>query len=160
MVGIAVPTIDWSSEDRNMLAMSAPKMSQTVRWVRTMSGLSLVVGAAVDMRGTSFGSCGWGGGKTSAVVDEVAQVGDGVGQVLVRDAAAAGGLPAAQGRAGQHHEHHAGDLDARVVLGGAAAARDQGRDGALVVGHPRDELGEQPGLGARELVRDREPVGA
>ena len=37
-----------------MLAMSAPKMSQTVRGVRTTSGLSLVVGAAVVMRGSSF----------------------------------------------------------------------------------------------------------
>ena len=41
IVGIAVPTIDWSSEDMNMLASSAPKISHTVRWVSTMSGLVL-----------------------------------------------------------------------------------------------------------------------
>ena len=56
MVGIAVPTIDWSSDDMNMPAMSAPKMSQTVLGVRTISGLSTAgaSGAAVAMRETSF----------------------------------------------------------------------------------------------------------
>ena len=52
-MGIAVPTIDWSSEDMNMPAMSAPKMSQTVLGVRWISGLSAAGawGAAVAMRG-------------------------------------------------------------------------------------------------------------
>ena len=46
MVGIAVPTIVWSREDRNMDAIRAPKISQTVRCVRTTSGLSGATGAA------------------------------------------------------------------------------------------------------------------
>jgi hypothetical protein len=56
MVGIAVPTIDWSSDDMNIPAMRAPKMSQTVLGVRTISGLSTAgaSGAAVAMRETSF----------------------------------------------------------------------------------------------------------
>src|SRR6478752_6595261 len=59
IVGIAVPTIDWSSDDMNMPAMSAPKMSQTVRGVRTISGLSVAsaAGAAMAMRETSFYRC-------------------------------------------------------------------------------------------------------
>jgi hypothetical protein len=47
MVGSAVPKIDWSSEDRNMLAMRAPKISQTVRRSRTTSGASEVLGGAL-----------------------------------------------------------------------------------------------------------------
>ena len=67
MVGKAVLTIDWSREDKNMLAMSAPKITNTVRLVRTISGLpaiAVVVGAA-DAIGTSFG---WGGRVVAAPV--------------------------------------------------------------------------------------------
>src|SRR6478735_11995330 len=46
IVGIAVPTIDWSSEDRNIDAMSAPKITHTVRGVSTTSGLPPSTGGA------------------------------------------------------------------------------------------------------------------
>ncbi|GMA25999.1 hypothetical protein GCM10025864_37580 [Luteimicrobium album] len=38
IVGMAVETIIWSSEDRNIPAMRAEKMTQIVRWVSTTTG--------------------------------------------------------------------------------------------------------------------------
>src|SRR4051794_25498420 len=91
---MAVPTMDWSSDDMNMPAISAPKMSQTVRGVRTISGLS-VAGApetAMAMRGPrSFGAFGQlsaaSGTRRRTVVrgsvgDDRAQLGDDRREVL------------------------------------------------------------------------------
>ncbi len=55
MVGIAVPTMVWSREDRNIEAIRAPKISQIVRWLRTTSGLSGAVVAAWLMGGAFLG---------------------------------------------------------------------------------------------------------
>ena len=49
--GIAVETIIWSSEDRNMPATSAAKISQTVRWFRTIGAPLAGADVERDMRG-------------------------------------------------------------------------------------------------------------